>query len=111
MIYTVEFVDPQDGALISYDGIFDFDRSGGYAEVSIPVDDDEPTAISEVTADNLEDRVDHIVIARRSEKVESSGIVDAIDQIEDQLVVRIDDAQWLSAREVANMDVSADVQG
>jgi len=100
IVHTVTFVDVQDGATIKYDGPFSFTRDGGSAEVTLPIDPGDDAGIYEATAENLTERVGDIVIARNVSGVESSGIIDAADVVEDMLIIRIDDAEYLSPSDI-----------
>lgn len=99
-INSVTVVSSTDGATFEYDGPFNFIRDGGHFEVPIPVDPDDYAGIHETTAENLSEREGDILIARADDRIEGSGTIEAADVIEDDLVIRVDDAAYVDPSEV-----------
>jgi len=102
--FSVLFVDRDDGYHRSIQSVFDFDRDGGTFHLAVSVGDG-PTEISESDVHFVEGFVGHIVLAMDSEEVLGSGIIESADVIEDELLIRTDDARFVGPNDV-EVDVS-----
>lgn len=87
---TIAIIDRETGSHVSYDGPFDSDREGHCVEISIPIGHAKGE-ITPTTAENLSQRSNDIAVTTWATDVETTGIIEAVDVIEERLVVRIND--------------------
>lgn len=99
-INNFAFVDTDGGSKIEYSGPFPITRDGGDFEVAIPVNPDDYAGIHEQTAENLTDRVEDIAVAIRDGSIYASGVIDAVEIIEQSLIVRVDDGNRVDPSEM-----------
>lgn len=99
-VNSLAFVDADAGSHVEYDGPFKLTGDAGSAEVSIPVDPDDYAGIYETTAENLAEREGDIAVAIADAAIEITGRIESADVVEDELIVRIDDGNRVSASDV-----------
>jgi len=105
-VNSITIVDSTDGATLEYDGPFNFIRDGPEFEIAIPVGTDDRAAIHEQTAENLTEREGDFLIARVDGSVTASGEITAADIIENDLLFRVDDADYVDP---ADVEIAGDV--
>jgi len=98
-ITSFAFVNRADGHAIEYEGIFEFERDGGCDYITIPCGDTSD-GIHPRTAQRLTTRTGDIGIAMTADGITASGIIQSADVIEEELLVRVDDAEWASPSDV-----------
>jgi hypothetical protein len=107
-VTSITIASTDDGFTLEYDGLFEFLRDGGDFELALPIDTDD-SGIYPETADSLTDTEGEILIARTDGDVEASGLIAAADIIEDDLLVRVDDPEYVSSSDLdvdrADLDV------
>jgi hypothetical protein len=99
-ITSFAFVNPEDGHVIEYEGIFEFERDGGCDYVTIPCDGNSSDSIHPRTAQRLTTQTGDIGIAMTDDGITASGIIESADIIEEELLIRVDDAEWASPSDV-----------
>lgn len=90
-VNTLAFVNRKDGSHVEYEGPFEADVDSRVFQVVIPVDPDDYAGIHEGTAENLTDREDDLAVVTKDGSVEVTGIINACNIIDGELLVAIYD--------------------
>lgn len=106
-IDSIAFIDRETGSHVAYDGPFTCDRDGHCVDISMPIGEGDSEIIHQ-TASNLADRTNDIAVTTWATEIETTGIIEAADVIEDTLVVRINDRASVSANGVDDVEVAVD---
>lgn len=98
MINTFVFVDAEEYSRVEYRGPYEIDWDGGHAEVIIPIDENDPTGIYSETAERLTRRSGDVGVGVVADSIEVCGEIEAIEVIEDDLFVRVNDGNHAEER-------------
>jgi len=93
-VTSITIANTDDGFTLEYDGPFGFTRDGGDFELALPISRTTDVGIFPETADSLTETEGEILVARTDGDVEASGLIEAADIIEDELLVRVDDPEY-----------------
>lgn len=100
MVNSFAFVKVGTGASFVFDGPFPFLRDGGHFEVAIPVDPDDHAGIHRDVAENYLDNEGNIGIALADGELHASGTIEAVEIVDGQLAIRVDDPEYVSRSEI-----------